>query len=215
MGKIISASFLAACLGVAAGWWYFNTDKPLVLASVVAPAKPLPEFSMTYGDGTAMNLSSLRGQKHLLFFGFTHCPDVCPTELAKLATTYKILRADGVQSLPKMTFISVDPQRDKPQMLKDYVRFFDEDFVAAVGDIENTATLAKELGLYYEWIAKVNGKTVKLNTLQPIPELFRDNYVVNHAATVYLINDNASLQAFFLQPQFDPEDLASDIAQLL
>ncbi len=212
---VIFFSVIAAIAGLGVGWYVYHYEEPLKIATVLSPAKKLPDFSMVYGNGTPMNPRTMTGQSYLLFFGFTHCPDVCPTELANIAAAYDVLREEGVAHLPQVVFVSVDPQRDTPEQLSSYVQFFDSSFKGAVGDLANTAILAKDLGVLYEWVATVGGKTVRLNTKQPIPELFKDNYVVNHAATIYYINDQAQLQAFFLQATHNPKVLASELRRLI
>ena len=125
-------------------------------------------FSLPDQNGTVRTLADFKGKVCVLFFGYTQCPDVCPTSLAELAAARQSLGKDGerVQAL----FVTVDPERDTPELLKAYMNNFDPTFLALRGTLEQTKDTAKEFKAYY---AKVPGKT---------PE----TYTMDHTAAFYV-----------------------------
>jgi protein SCO1/2 len=128
------------------------------------------ELSLTDADGKARTLADFKGKVTLIFFGYTQCPDVCPTTLAELAAVKRDLGKDGdrVQGV----FVSVDPQRDTPQVLKAYMASFDPGFVALRGTPEEIKTAARNFKVFY---AQVPGKT-------------EGSYTVDHTAGTYVFD---------------------------
>lgn len=144
-------------------------QKPLAAAQ---PAMtPLPAFALTSHHGTSFTDANLRGRWTYMFFGYTHCPDVCPTSLAALADVMR--RLDGVPgvALPQVVFVSVDGQRDTPSLLSDYVPAFDPSFIGITGTEAQLAPLVKSLGVVYERHGGTGG-----------------NYLIDHTAGVFLID---------------------------
>jgi protein SCO1 len=167
----------------------------LPTASLINDAMPLPTFALHRADGTLGN-ADLLGHWTLLDFGYTFCPDICPTTLATLKDLKTQLAASGTAA-PQVIFISVDPARDTPERLAGFVRFFDPGFVGATGDDAALAALVKHLGVRYE---RHDATDKKL-------------YVVDHSAVVYLIDPHGRLKAIFSWPH-DPAAMAADYAQL-
>ena len=132
----------------------------------------------------------------MVFFGFTQCPDVCPSTLAEIAEVKRSLGADGqrVQGV----FVTVDPERDTPQVLKSYVAQFDPSFVALRGTPEQTREVAKDFKVFY---AKVPGKT-------------EGSYTVDHTAGSYVFDTQGRLR-LFTRYGSGPQALANDIKLLL
>src|SRR6266545_7609767 len=128
------------------------------------------DFQLTDHNGRPRSLSDFRGKVTAIFFGFTHCPDVCPTTLAELAQTVKRLgaRGDEVQIL----FITVDPARDTQKVLAQYVPAFDPRFLGLYGDAATTAKVAAEYKVFFE-AQRPNAS---------------GNYTIDHTAAVYLID---------------------------
>lgn len=117
-------------------------------------AKPVPEspaaanFTLTDQNGQARSLSDFRGKVVSLFFGFTHCPDICPTHLARQA---EVMRQLGPQSSEVVVlFVTLDPERDGPDALKHYMNAFDPRFVALTGSPEDTARVAKQYKVFWQ-----------------------------------------------------------------
>jgi len=151
----------------------------------------LPDF-----DGRMRTLDDFKGKVTLLFFGYTQCPDVCPTTLAELARIKKELGTDGdrIQGI----FVTVDPERDTPEVLKGYVSSFDPTFIALRGSPEQTAAAAKEFKVFY---AKVDGKTP-------------GSYTMDHTAASYVLDPQGRLR-LFVRYGSPPQDLAADLKALL
>jgi protein SCO1 len=136
------------------------------------------ELSLTDADGKARTLADFKGKVTLVFFGYTQCPDVCPTTLAELAAVKRDLGKDGdrVQGV----FVSVDPQRDTPQVLKAYIASFDPGFVALRGTPEEIKTAARNFKVFY---AQVPGKT-------------EGSYTVDHTAGTYVFDAQGRVRLF-------------------
>lgn len=147
-------------------------------------------------DGRVRTLEDFKGKVTLLFFGYTQCPDVCPTTLAELARIKKELGAEGdrIQGV----FVTVDPERDTPEVLKAYVSSFDPTFVALRGSPEQTAAAAKEFKVFY---ARVDGKTP-------------GSYSMDHTAASYVLDREGRLR-LFVRYGSPPQDLVADLKALL
>lgn len=169
-----------------------NNARPVLLPdqviSLLPESKPLTAFTLTDHKGHPFDLGRLRGKWTFLFFGYTYCPDVCPTTLAQLARVRdKIVKQGGAGSDPQFVFVSVDPNRDTPTKLKQYVRHFDARFVGVTGVDRQIANLAGQLGARYEVRIKQGS----------------DNYPVYHTPAVYLVDPKARFHAIF-RPPYDP-----------
>ncbi|MGB1109495.1 MAG: SCO family protein [Gammaproteobacteria bacterium] len=156
-------------------------------ASVLEPAKPIPDFSLNDSLGKAFNRESLLGQWTFVFFGYTYCPDVCPTALARFNEVHEVLEANSELADTAFVFVSVDPQRDSLKRLGDYVRYFNPAFQAATGETEQIDTFARASGAVY---LRVPGRD-------------EDNYLIDHTAAVFLYNPAGELRAIFNAPH-DP-----------
>ena len=144
--------------------------------------------------GRVRHLEDFRGKAVVVFFGFTHCPDVCPTTLADIAAALKTLGADAerVQAL----FITVDPERDTPADLDKYVKAFDARFIALRGDAAATQRVAKDFKIYYE--KRKQG----------------DTYTVDHSSQSYVIDPKGRLR-LLVRPDRLASDLGPDLRTLL
>ncbi len=147
-----------------------------------APA-PLPEFSLVDQAGDAVTGDRFHDRWSLVFFGFTHCPDICPTTLQILATAKRQLAAAGEDPLPQIVLVSVDPERDTPELIGTYVDYFGDDNLGITGGLEELRKLTSGLGIYFE---KQPGDP--------------DDYAVDHSAAVLLINPDAEFHALFSGP---------------
>jgi protein SCO1/2 len=154
------------------------------------------DFSLPDVDGKVRTIADFKGKAVLVFFGFAQCPDVCPTTMAELAQVKKQLGAEGERI--QGVFITVDPERDTPEVLKGYVRNFDPSFVALRGTPEQTLATAKAFKIFYE---KVPGKTP-------------GSYTVNHTAASYLFDPQGRVR-LYVRYGSGPEALAADFKQLL
>ena len=151
----------------------------------------LPDF-----DGKPRTLADFKGKVVVVFFGYTQCPDVCPTTMAEMAQVMQQLgpKADQVQVL----FITLDPERDTPELLKAYVPQFDKRFLGLYGTLEQTAKTAKEFKVFY---TKVPGSAP-------------DQYSIDHTAGSYVFDRDGKIRLFVRHGQ-GPAPLVHDIRQLL
>lgn len=154
-------------------------------ATVLPEPLPLPAFALYDEQNRAFTRERLLGTTTLLFFGFTHCPDICPATLQQLALARKQLLEQGPAStpLPQILLISVDPERDTPAKLKDYVSHFGEGVLAATGSPESITELTSALGVWF-------GK-------EPQGD---DGYTVGHSSAVLVIGEDATFRAVFSAP---------------
>jgi protein SCO1/2 len=169
---------------------------PKFTAIDITGADYAKDFALTDHNGKARTLKDFSGKVVMMFFGYTQCPDVCPTSMAEMAEIKKLLGKDGdrIQCL----FVSVDPERDKPEMLKAYMENFDPSFLALYTTPEKTAALAKEYKVYYK---KVDG---------PTPT----SYTIDHTAGSYVYDTTGKLR-LFTRYGTKPELTAADVRQLL
>jgi protein SCO1 len=153
-------------------------------------------FALTDQNGKPRTLADFKGKVVVLFFGYTQCPDVCPTTMAELASVMKELgpAADQVQVL----FVTLDPERDTPALLASYVPQFDKRFLGLYGSPADTAKVAKEFKVFY---TKVPGSAP-------------DTYSIDHTAGTYVFDRDGKLRLFVRHGQ-GPAPLVHDIRQLL
>ncbi len=194
---LIAAAAVAMVAGVVLGGLILPRDVEVESATLLNPARPLPEFELIRDDATAMTRADLTGDWSLMFFGFTHCPDICPTTLETLAAVKRRLEREG-EPAPRVIFTSVDPERDDPETLADYVHYFDPAFVGVTGDREAIDRLTGELGIIS---ARVWDED-------------RTGYTVDHSASVLLIDPEARVRAVFGTPH-RVEPMARDLAAIL
>ena len=171
--------------------------------TVLQSTQPAPDFELHAAHGQTVRLSDFRGKLVLLYFGYTFCPDVCPTSLSKLAKTMEILgnQADDVQVI----MISVDPERDTPEILSEYVSFFHPSFIGVTGTPEEIAEVAGSFGIYYQ--AHEGSEA--------------SGYLVDHTASVIVIDQDGYLKLVYpyTTPDQDAyisaEEIAADLSNLL
>lgn len=160
------------------------------------------DFELINQDGKPTRLSSLRGKLVLMTFGFTHCPNICPTTLANLAAIQQSLPAQ-LQQRVQVLFISVDPARDTPKALKDYVGFYSKDFIGLTGSEDQIAKVAKDYGAFYE--AQMQQSQVA-----------GDYYTINHSAYIYLIDPEGKFALLYGNEKLaDHAKMAGDIEHIL
>lgn len=194
---LILVAALAAAVGLWAGMRVLApAARPSLAFVVLYPApRELPAFELDRSDGAKLTLDDWKGHWTVVFFGYTNCPDVCPTTLADFKQVWKRLPTPAKQRL-RFDFVSVDPQRDTPEQLARYVHFFDPSFVAASGSDEQLNRLTHALGLVYARGEPKDG-----------------TYDVDHSASAVLI-DPQGRQAGVLRPPFDAAKIAADLALL-
>ena len=131
-------------------------------------------FKLKDTNGDVQTLSSFRGMMPMVFFGFTQCPAICPTTLARAAKIKKLMGKDGDRL--QVIFITLDPERDTPQVLDAYVKAFDPSFVALYGTLEETQATAKEFDVFFEKVPA------------------GDTYTISHTSTSYVYDSRGQLR---------------------
>lgn len=188
---LIALFVLVALLSLALGVWLSQRSAPPANQIVQVPGleatmlpdgRPLGEFQLRDHDGAIFTPERLRGQWSFLFFGFTNCPDVCPMTLQLMRGVVNQL---AEQTPPQVVFVSVDPERDRPEMLKQYVGYFHPDFLGVTGEITEIDRLTRQVGILYGYE-------------DPDPET--GDYMVNHSAQILLIDPQGTLRAVFSTP---------------
>lgn len=183
----IAFVFVAGVAGVAASLMFRHPAAPpveLVTGTYVAPNRALPEFSLIDQHGQSFGSKNLLGHWSILFFGYTNCPDFCPTTLATLAALEKRLRADGAAVRPQVVFMSVDAKRDTPAQLAKYVPYFDPEFIGITGaDQPAVEAVAAKLGVGVALTVKPDG-----------------TYTVDHSAEIFVLNPAGKLTAILTGP---------------
>ena len=170
--------------------------KPEFKSVDITGADYAKDFQLTDHNGQPRSLQDFQGKVVALFFGYTQCPDVCPTTLVELAEIKKALGAEG--SKLQGVFVTVDPERDTPEVLKAYMANFDPDFLALRGSPEQLAAMAKDFKVYYK---KVDGKTPT-------------SYTMDHSAASYIYDTRGKLR-LYARYGSGVEALLSDIRILL
>jgi protein SCO1/2 len=190
-GAVLAASaFLAACDRLS------PTPKAAFNGVDITGAEYAGKLSLPDAEGKTRSLDEFKGKVTVVFFGYTQCPDVCPTTMAELGEVKRSLGADGDKL--QGVFVSVDPDRDTPELLRAYVGNFDPSFVALRGSPEQTQAAAREFKVFY---AKVPGKTA-------------GSYSVDHTAGAYLFDPQGRIR-LFTRYGSGAQALASDIKALL
>ena len=170
-------------------------DGPLK-AGVFDPPRPAPEFSLAGSDGAELGLSRYRGKVVALGFGFSNCPEVCPTTLAKLAQAKRKVGAEGRDF--QVVYVTVDPERDGPEQLRAFLARFDPTFVGGTGASGQLARVREAYGIF---AAKKMGRDPA-------------RYAVDHSSFVYLIDREGSLRAMVPYGK-SADDIAHDVLILL
>ena len=173
-----------------------SENKPLFVSIDVTGADYAKDFSLTDHNGETRSMKDFSGKVVVMFFGFTQCPDVCPTSMAELAEIKKLLgaRGDKLQGL----FVTVDPQRDTPEVLKAYMVNFDPSFLALYTTPEKLVELAKDYKVYYK---KVDGKTPT-------------SYSMDHSAGSFVYDTKGALR-LYTRYGTGAKSLAQDVEILL
>jgi protein SCO1/2 len=173
---------------------------PLALASgtILAPARALADFSLIDNQGRGFGAANLRGHWSLMFFGYTNCPDYCPTTLTTLAALEKRLRAAKSVAPPQVIFVSVDAKRDTPAQLNQFVPNFDPGFIGLTApDQPAIEALAKQWGVAVKIQYAADG-----------------NYIVDHSAAIFVIDPAGKLAAILTGP-FTLDALESDYQRIV
>ena len=194
---------LASVAAMAIGFWLASFDivnpTPGFQGSLLNPPRHIAVPTLIKDDGSPFTMADISGHWSLMFFGYTHCPDVCPVALRALAEAKK--SADEYlpgREFPRVIFVSVDPERDTSALLHDYVRYFDPNFTGVSGDEKMIQALALQMSVVY---MKVAGDSA-------------NDYLVNHSSAILLLNPDGELVAF-LQPPHTSKSILDSLNKII
>jgi protein SCO1/2 len=189
---------LAAVIALATGYWLSDyllgrpPDLSGLHATVLSQPRDVQPFMLVDHTGKSFDNSALLGRWSFVFFGYTHCPDVCPTTLSVLNSVARKL--EDLENQPRFVFISIDPERDTPEKLGQFVSYFNGTFIGATGTDDAINALTRQLGVIYARVDENSGT---------------DNYLMDHSASVLLLDPAGRFHAVFTPP-LDAADIASD-----
>ena len=159
-------------------------DKPVPTRATVLPAgNELPDFSLVDHTGASIDRRVFEGQWDIVFFGFTHCPDICPMTMGLLRQANDRLTADPGADAPRIVLVSVDPERDTPEALAEYIGYFGEDNLGITGELAEVSKLTDALGIFFAKAALEDG-----------------DYTVDHSTVVLVIDPAGRFRALFSAP---------------
>ena len=162
---------------VAAGVFLFSKPAGFRGTMYAEPYPPAPEIELTRDNGNRLRLSEMRGNTVLLFFGYTSCPDVCPTTMAELKQALEKLGEDDAKQV-QVLFVTVDPERDTPERVQEYVDHFNSNFIGLSGTESELADVWKDYGVFRETVEGTSAA----------------GYLVNHTARITLIDKDGNLR---------------------
>ncbi len=181
---------VATSVGGFFGWQRLNQRPPIpesMADHLFWKAKQLKSFSLVDYNHKTFGLEQMEGKWNFIFFGYTHCPDICPMTMGVMAMAFKTLEKQHPQIAKEIQalFVSVDPERDTPEHLKNYVPYFHPEFSGATGSIAQIDAFSRQLGAFY--------------MIHP-PEKPGESYLVSHNATIFVIDPRMRIYARFSQP---------------
>ena len=204
-GNSKTVLFIVAFITMVLGAFTFKVLKtnaePEIQALIYPKPKQLPDFTMTAHTNTEFSENNLLGKWSVVFFGFTYCPDICPTTMSDLGELADNLPED-VAKKTQFLFVSVDPERDTVEQLANYVPFFNEEFIGAVGTPDQLEIFSKSLGAVY----------VK------VP--WGDSYQMQHTGRIFIVNPAGQRFGIFAEDHTNPGVLnvpvmTSDLIQIV
>ncbi len=154
-----------------------------ITATVLPAGNDLPDFALLDHDGTPVDRTVFIGQWDVVFFGFTHCPDVCPATMTVLGQAQRQLEQQGQDPLPRVVLVSVDPERDTPDAMARYIAYFGDRNLGLTGEIVEISKLTGALGIFFQKAETGNG-----------------SYGVDHSTVVLVIDPRGRLKAVFSAP---------------
>ncbi len=199
--SIVIVALVALAVGFSASW-YVGTQKKIELEAGLwfgEQARPLPEFELIDHNNQRLTRADFEGSWNLVFFGFTHCPDICPMSLQTMDQMVKAISDPDVAEAVRVFFISVDPERDTPERLSSYVTFFNPEFTGATAPMDRLQPLTQSLGIMHQLRNKTEGSTT---------------YDVDHSAAIVLVNPRGEFAGLFSAPH-DALAMARDMTRIV
>lgn len=197
MNKLIYFFISILVIAAFASLFIFKKEEapaPEIHGILLGEPKPLVTFALEDMNGKPFTDQSFLDQWSLVFFGFTACPDICPTTLSMLNQVIDIIKATPGIPVPKVIFVSVDPERDTPERLKQYVEHFNMNFLGVTGNQTQLTNFSRQLGVVYEKV---------------YPSKDNTEYSIDHSGSIALINRRGAIQAYFTPP-LDAQNIAND-----
>ena len=198
---IFAVLITALGAGLAIGAWIQGRSVSLedINATVLEPPAKLDEFELITHLGSPFTLDSLQGKWTFMFFGYTHCPDICPTTMSTLTQMDKILLEQDAEVASQVVFVSVDPERDTIEKLSQYVPYFDPSYIGVTGNRANINRFTRKLGILHIRSGEEGS----------------DDYLVNHSSSILLLNPDGSLRALFSGLPHNAADLADNFLKIV
>jgi len=198
-GTIVLFLFWGLLLAVLVLWMLPNKAIPPELQGILrAEPKTLQAFELIDQHQQSFSRERLRGKWSFVFFGYTYCPDICPTTLATLTAMVKQLKNDpqGLANI-QVVFVSVDPQRDTPDLIEAYLKYFNEAFQGVTGVQQDIDSLTRQFGAAYD----------------REPETKTGEYLVSHTSSIFLVDPHTRLLAAFPPPHY-PNTIVDQFRQI-
>lgn len=202
---------LIAALAAGLGLWaaqpllYNSKGSPLPAVSITTllpTPRAIPAFALIGAGGEPLTHNDLKGRWTLVFVGFTHCPDVCPTTLADLGSAAKLWAKDLPEAQrPRILFVSVDPERDSPEKSHEYARFFSPDAIGVTGDLQALEAFARSLGMVFMKVPAAAGEDPA-------------NYSIDHSAHITLLDPQGRFAGLIRAPHA-PAAIAKDMIAIV
>lgn len=196
--SILSVCAIAVCLGVLYGYNSGNTSEKIEISGFAFPEpKQLTNISLVDQDNKPFNEGAFDSHWTFVYVGYTFCPDACPLSLTVINQIHGLLEKKNIADNVQMLLVSVDPERDTPDRLLEYTKYFNENFLAATGEPEDIKTF-----------------TDQVSAIFALPDDRSDpNYLVDHSSAIVLIDPKSSVHAIFTPPQIATQ-LATDFENL-
>jgi len=200
-----SSIAIVALLALIGGFsisWFLSNNKPVELEAGTwfgDQARALPAFELLDHNNQPLTRSSLEGQWSLVFFGYTHCPDICPASLQTMSDMVAAIDDPDVLDAVQVYFVSVDPERDGTEILAAYVTYFNATFIGATAALEKLTPLTRSLGIAHDIRNKSEAST---------------DYDVDHSSAIVLINPQAEFAGLFGAPH-DALAMARDLTRIV
>jgi protein SCO1/2 len=204
--RIVGTILVIAALALLFGLWSQHNLAPkktivtLARATVFPQPRSIPAFNLIDKNNQPFTNANLQGHWSLLFFGFTNCPELCPTTLATLDQTYKELQEAKQSPMPQVILISVDPESDSPNKIKQYLQSFNAAFLGATGEQKQIDQLTQAMGILAMKVMSTNKEQA--------------TYSIDHSGTILIIDPKGDLYGIFTTPH-DATLLAHDMQAII
>ncbi len=162
-------------------------NTPPIQGAVLPQARKLSNINLQLHGSPSFTVDDLTGQWSVIFAGYTNCPDVCPNTLSVLNQVDKLMTEQSITP-PNVVFISIDPERDKPEIIKQYVQYFNKKFIGVTGNKNQLDSVTKQLSVVYAKQAGTSG------------DISSEDYLMDHSSSLLLINPDGELQSILTAP---------------